>query len=55
MGYKLVDLSQEIYTGAPVWPGHPKTKVTVIDTHESTPGIRPVHRTIMALRPKRSR
>jgi kynurenine formamidase len=36
MGYKLVDLSQEIYTGAPVWPGHPKTVVTVVDTHEET-------------------
>ncbi|MGD9146412.1 MAG: cyclase family protein [Anaerolineae bacterium] len=36
MGYKLIDLSQEIYTGAPVWPGHPETKVTVVDTHEET-------------------
>jgi kynurenine formamidase len=36
MGYKLIDLSQEIYSGAPVWPGHPKTKITVVDTHEST-------------------
>ena len=36
MGYKLVDLSQEIYSGAPVWPGHPETKVTVVDTHEKT-------------------
>jgi len=36
MGYKLVDLSQEIYTGAPVWPGHPETKVTVVATHEET-------------------
>jgi kynurenine formamidase len=34
MGYKLIDLSQEIFTGAPVWPGHPETKVTVVDTHE---------------------
>jgi kynurenine formamidase len=36
MGYKLIDLSQEIYTGAPVWPGHPETKVTVVATHEET-------------------
>ena len=34
--YRLVDLSQEIFTGAPVWPGHPETKITVTDTHEST-------------------
>jgi kynurenine formamidase len=36
MGYKIIDLSQEIYTGAPVWPGHPETKVTVVATHEET-------------------
>ena len=36
MGYKLIDLSQEIYTGAPVWPGHPETEVTVVATHEQT-------------------
>jgi len=36
MGYRLVDLSQEIFTGAPVWPGHPETNVQVVDTHEST-------------------
>ncbi len=36
MGYKLVDLSQEIFTGAPVWPGHPQTVITVVDTYEST-------------------
>lgn len=34
--YKLIDLSQEIYTGAPVFPGHPETKVTVVATHEET-------------------
>ncbi|MEE9609670.1 MAG: cyclase family protein [Desulfatiglandales bacterium] len=34
--YRLVDLSQEIFTGAAVWPGHPETKITVVDTHEST-------------------
>jgi kynurenine formamidase len=36
MGYKLIDLSQEIFDGAPVWPGHPKTRVIVVDTHEET-------------------
>jgi len=36
MTYKLIDLSQEIFTGAPVWPGHPKTKITVVATHEDT-------------------
>ena len=36
MGYKLIDLSQEIFTGAAVWPGHPQTVVTVVDTYEST-------------------
>jgi len=36
MGRRLVDLSQEIYTGAPVWPGHPETVVTVVATHEET-------------------
>lgn len=36
MGYKLIDLSQEIFDGAPVWPGHPLTKITIVDTHEST-------------------
>jgi kynurenine formamidase len=36
MGYKLIDLSQEIFSGAPVWPGHPETKVTVVATHEET-------------------
>jgi kynurenine formamidase len=36
MKYKLIDLSQELYTGAPVWPGHPLTKVEVVNTHEET-------------------
>jgi kynurenine formamidase len=36
MAIKLVDLSQEIYSGAPVWPGHPETQVTVVATHEET-------------------
>lgn len=36
MGYKLIDLSQEIYDGAPVWPGHPETRVIYGPTHEET-------------------
>lgn len=36
MGVKLVDLSQEIFDGAPVWPGHPETRVIYGPTHEET-------------------
>jgi kynurenine formamidase len=36
MGFKLYDLSQEIYTGAPVWVGHPETRVDVVATHAET-------------------
>lgn len=36
MGYKLIDLSQDVFTGSPVWPGHPETKVTVVATHAET-------------------
>ena len=36
MAFRLIDLSQEIFTGAPVWPGHAQTVVEVVDTHEST-------------------
>lgn len=36
MTFRLIDLSQEIFSGAPVWPGHPETLVEVVDTHEST-------------------
>jgi kynurenine formamidase len=35
-GMRLIDLSQEIFEGAPVFPGHPQTKVTVVDTFEQT-------------------
>jgi kynurenine formamidase len=34
MGYKIYDLSQELYTSVPVWIGHPPTEVTVVATHE---------------------
>ena len=36
MSCKLIDLSQELFTGAPVWPGHPKTRVDVVATHDET-------------------
>ena len=36
MSLKLIDLSQEIYPGAPVFPGHPETTIEWVDTHEST-------------------
>ena len=36
MGYKIIDLSQEIFTGVPVWIGHPPTEVTYGPTHEET-------------------
>jgi kynurenine formamidase len=35
MTRRLIDLSQDIITGAPVYPGHPKTEVIQWDTHES--------------------
>lgn len=36
MAFRMIDLSQEIFSGAPVWPGHPETIVEVVGTHEST-------------------
>lgn len=33
---KIYDLTQEIYQGMPVWPGHIKTVMWDHDTHEST-------------------
>src|SRR5512146_2205803 len=36
MGYKLYDLSQEIFTGVPVWIGHPPTEVLYGPTHAAT-------------------
>ena len=35
-GIRFVDLSQEIFDGAPVFPGHPPTKITLVDTFEET-------------------
>ena len=31
---EIIDLSQEIYTGMPVFPGLPEVKITVHVTHE---------------------
>ena len=36
MGLKLIDLSQEIYEGAPVVPVLPEIKITTVATHEDT-------------------
>lgn len=36
MGYRLIDLSQEIYEGMVLWTGHPPTKITVHATHATT-------------------
>lgn len=33
---KLIDLSQEIFDGAPVFPGHPQTRIMMVDTFEQT-------------------
>ena len=33
---RLIDLSQEIFDGAPVFPGHPQTRITTVDTFEQT-------------------
>jgi kynurenine formamidase len=33
MGYEVIDLSQEIFTGAPHWPEHPDTKVDPVAWH----------------------
>lgn len=38
MGYRLIDLSQEIYEGMILWTGHPPTKITVHATHAETAG-----------------
>lgn len=36
---ELIDLSQEIYTGMPVFPGLPEVRVTTFVTHEEWDGI----------------
>jgi kynurenine formamidase len=36
---EIIDLSQEIFTGMPVFPGLPEVKVTVFQSHEELEGI----------------
>lgn len=36
---EIIDLSQEIYTGMPVFPGMPEVRITVHATHEQWDGI----------------
>jgi len=52
MAKKLVDLTQEIYNGMPVYPGHQRTAIFPAKTHEETkelnkPGMH--HSTAMAI------
>lgn len=36
---EIIDLSQEIYTGMPVYNGLPSVKITVHTTHEAREGL----------------
>src|SRR5512139_2947452 len=36
MGRRLIDLTQEIYNGMPVYPGHQRTVLFDVRTHEET-------------------
>jgi len=36
MGFTLFDLTQEIYNGMPVYPGHQRTAIFEVKTHEET-------------------
>ena len=52
MSRRLVDLTQEIYNGMPVYPGHQRTAIFPVKTHEETkelnkPGTH--HSTTMAI------
>jgi kynurenine formamidase len=38
--FEIIDLSQEIFTGMPVFPGLPEVRVTVHQSHEELEGIR---------------
>ncbi len=37
--FEIVDLSQEIFTGMPVFPGLPEVKITVYQSHEQLEGV----------------
>jgi kynurenine formamidase len=39
MTFEIIDLSQEIYSGMPVFPGLPEVEITVHATHEQWDGI----------------
>lgn len=36
---EVIDLSQEIFPGMPVFPGLPEVKITIHQTHEQLDGI----------------
>ncbi len=36
---EIIDLSQEIFTGMPVFPGHPEVSITVHSSHEEREGM----------------
>ena len=36
--FEIIDLSQEIFTGRPVFPGLPEVKITVHQSHEELDG-----------------
>ena len=36
MARKLIDLTQEIYNGMPVYPGHQRTVIFDVKTHDET-------------------
>ena len=38
--FEIIDLSQEIFTGMPVFPGLPEVKVTVHLSHEELEGFK---------------
>jgi kynurenine formamidase len=37
--FEIIDLSQEIFTGMPVFPGLPEVKITIHQSHEQLDGI----------------
>ena len=37
--FEIIDLSQEIFSGMPVFPGLPEVKITVHSSHEELDGI----------------
>jgi kynurenine formamidase len=38
--FEIIDLSQEIFTGMPVFPSLPEVKITIYQTHEELDGIK---------------